>query len=264
MKTTVAAQQAATDPPGPPAGPGKLQEFCRTRRTGSGGWAALVLWLLALGLMGGCGGPSQQVLTAQALSQIKPQHPNQDLQQQLMLAANRAALVSYKDYRVGPEDQLEIQILGQDKLGRILRVNGQGEITMPLVGVVQVAGLTPQETEKRLAELSNARFLVNPQVSVEVKEFRHQRVAVTGAVGKPGPYEIIGPRTLLEVLSMAGGLSNRGTESAGDVINVIRHQNAPDLADSLKAGVGAAQPYAPKTETLTLDPGPLGLLRRLH
>jgi anaerobic magnesium-protoporphyrin IX monomethyl ester cyclase len=84
MKTTVAAQQAATDPPGPPAGPGKLQEFCRTRRTGSGGWAALVLWLLALGL-GGCGGPSQQVLTAQALSQIKPQHPNQDLQQQLLL-----------------------------------------------------------------------------------------------------------------------------------------------------------------------------------
>jgi polysaccharide export outer membrane protein len=257
MKTTVAAQQAATAPPGPPAGPGKLQGFCRTRRTGSGGWAVWVLWLLALGLMGGCGGPSQQVLQAQALSQIKPQHPNQDLQQQLMLAANRAALVSYKDYRVGPEDQLGIQILGQDKLGRILRVNGQGEITMPLVGVVQVAGLTPQETEKRLAELYNARFLVNPQVSVEVKEFRHQRVAVTGAVGKPGPYEIIGPRTLLEVLSMAGGLSNRGTESAGDVINVIRHQNAPDLADSLKAGVGAAQPYAPKTETLTLD------LRRL-
>jgi polysaccharide export outer membrane protein len=257
MKMTVAAQQTAKGPLGQPMGQGKLQEFCRPRWDGGGGWAVLVLWLLALGLIGGCGGPSQQVLTAQALAQIKPQHPNRDLQQQLMLAANRAALVSYKDYRVGPEDQLEIQILGQDKLGRILRVNGQGEITMPLVGVVQVAGLTPQEIEKRLEELYDARFLVNPQVSVEVKEFRHQRVAVTGAVGKPGPYEIIGPRTLLEVLSMAGGFSNRDSESAGDVINVIRHQNASDLADSLKAGSGASQPYTPKTETLTID------LRRL-
>jgi polysaccharide export outer membrane protein len=256
MKMTVAAQQAAEAPLGPRAEQGQLQEFCRTRRVG--GWAALLLWALALGVMGGCGGgPGQQVLATQTLAQIKPQHPNQDLQQQLMLAANRAALVSYKDYRVGPEDQLDIQILGQDKLGRTLRVNGQGEITMPLVGVVQVAGLTPQEIEKRLAELYDARFLVNPQVTVAVKEFRHQRVAVTGAVSKPGSYEIIGPRTLLEVLSMAGGLSNRGSESAGDVINVIRHQNAPDLVDHLKAGAGATQPYAPKTETMTID------LRRL-
>ena len=148
----------------------------------------MALWLISLGFMGGCGGPTQQVLTAQVLSQIKAPNPKKDLQQQLMLEANRAALVSYKDYRVGPEDQLEIEILGQDKLDRVLRVNGQGEITMPLVGVVKVAGLSPQEIEKRLAELYDARFLVNPQVTVEVKEFRHQRVAVTGAVGKPGPY----------------------------------------------------------------------------
>jgi polysaccharide export outer membrane protein len=179
-----------------------------------------------------------------------------------MAQATQASVINYKDYKVGPEDQLVVEIYGQDKLNRELRVNGQGQITMPLVGVVKVAGLTPQEIEKSLTELYDARFLVNPQITVEVKEFRHQRVAVTGAVAKPGSYEIIGPRTLLEVLSLAGGFANQGTHisggaQAGDVINVIRHQNAPDLlAKNVKGGT-ATQPFAPKTETMVID------LRRL-
>jgi polysaccharide export outer membrane protein len=182
------------------------------------------------------------------------------MQQQLMVQASRASLVNYRDYKVGPEDQLGVVIFGQDNLNRELRVNGQGEITMPLVGIVKVAGLTPQEIEKRLEELYNARFLVNPQITVTVREFRHQRVAVTGAVAKPGSYEIIGPRTLLEVLALAGGFSNQGSPTgggsqAGDVINVIRHQNAPDIATSMKAA--ASKPFSPKTETMVID------LRRL-
>ena len=110
---------------------------------------------------------------------------------------------------MGPEDLLAIEVYGQDKLSRTLRVSGQGDITMPLVGVVKVAGLTPQEIEKRLEELYDAQFLVNPQITVTVKEFRYQRVSVTGAVAKPGTYELIGPRTLLEVLSLAGGLGSQ-------------------------------------------------------
>jgi polysaccharide export outer membrane protein len=200
------------------------------------------------------------VLTAQALSKLQAPDPNKELQQQLMVQASQASLVNYKDYQVGPEDQLAIIIFGQEKLTRDLRVNGQGEIAMPLVGVVKVAGLTPSEVEKRLEELYNARFLVNPQITVTVKEYRHQRVAVTGAVAKPGSYEIIGPRTLLEVLSLAGGFSNLGSPTgggaqAGDVVDVIRHQNAPDVAKTMK--VGSSQPFTPKTETLVID------LRRL-
>lgn len=216
--------------------------------------------LVGSGLLVGCGGPSQQVLTHQALSQSQAPDPNKNLQNQLMVQATQASVGSYKDYKVGAEDQLAIVIYGQEKLNREIRVNGQGEITMPMVGVVKVGGMTPQEIEKRLAELYDAKYLVNPQITVGVKEFRHQRVAVTGAVAKPGAYEIIGPRTLLEVLSLAGGFSNLGTSTggaqAGDVVNVIRHQNAPDLAKTVKAGT-AAQPFAPKTETMVID------LRRL-
>jgi polysaccharide biosynthesis/export protein len=216
----------------------------------------IVLAVLGLGLLWGCAGPSQQALTAQVLAQKHTPDPNQDLQNQLMAQATQASLVNYKDYQVGPEDQLDIVVYGQDNLNRTLRINGQGEIIMPLVGSVKVAGMAPQEIEKRLMELYDARFLVNPQITVGVKEIRHQRVAVTGAVAKPGSYEIIGPRTLLEVLSLAGGFSNLGSGAqAGDVVNVIHRQNAPDLAKTTKAG--AVQPFAPKTETLVID------LRRL-
>lgn len=223
-------------------------------------WGVMVLGFSGLCLLWGCAGPSQQVLTAQALSQRQGPNPNQDLQNQLMVQTTQASLMSYKDYKVGPEDQLGILIYGQDKLNRELRVNGQGEITMPMVGVVKVGGMTAQEIEKRLVELYDAQFLVNPQITVEVKEFRHQRVAVTGAVAKPGSYEIIGPRTLLEVLSLAGGFSNLGSPTgggaqAGDVVNVIRHQNAPDVAISMKAA--SSKPFTPKTETMVID------LRRL-
>jgi len=223
-------------------------------------WMVLVLGFLGLSLLWGCGGPSQQVLTAQALSQRQAPDPKQALQNQLMIQATQASLVNYKDYKVGPEDQLTIEIYGHDRLNKEARINGQGEITLPLVGVVKVAGMTPQEIEKRLFELYDAKYLVNPQITVAVKEFRHQRVAVTGAVAKPGSYEIIGPRTLLEVLSLAGGFINQGYPTgggaqAGDVVNVIRHQNAPDIVDSMKAT--AAKPFSPKTETMVID------LRRL-
>jgi len=215
---------------------------------------SVVLVVAGICLVGGCAS-SSPVFSAQALSQMQASTPNKDMRQQLMLQASQSTLTNYKDYKVGPEDQLEIGIFGQEKLNRFPRVNGQGEITMPLVGMVKVGGLTPEQIEKRLAELYDAQFLVNPQVSVAVKEYRHQRVAVTGAVGKPGAIEIIGPRTLLEVLSLAGGISNLNTSAAGDVVNVIRHQNAPDLAKTVK--VDTLKPFSPNTETMVID------LRRL-
>ncbi len=220
-------------------------------------WGAAVI-LVFVSCLVGCGGAQvqQQALTAQALAQMKAPEPNRELQQQLMVQASQAFLAQNTDYRVGQEDLLVVTVFGQKDLDREVRVNGQGEISLPLVGLVKVAGLTTQEIEKRLQELYGSEYLVKPQVNVAVKEYRHQRVAVTGAVAKPGSYEIIGPRTLLEVLALAGGFANSpGAAQAGDTINIIRHQSAPDLAKAAKAGV--LQPFAPKTETIVID------LRRL-
>ena len=160
--------------------------------------------------------------------------------------------MDYQDYKVGPEDLLAISIFGQDTLSGEVRVNGQGMITMPLVGELKVVGLPPREIEKQLFTLyKEGQFLTNPQVKVTVKEYRHQRVVVSGAVAKPGAYEMIGPRTLLEIIGQAGGLSER----ASDVIQVIRSQSGPERTKALK--VASKEPFSPGTETIVID------LRRL-
>jgi polysaccharide biosynthesis/export protein len=143
-------------------------------------------------------------------------------------SASRPSQINPNDYVVGPEDLLDVQIFGQEDLNRQVRVDGEGEVTLPLVGAVKVAGFTPKSIEKRLMQAYGASYLRNPQINLAVKEYRHQRVSVTGAVDKPGYYEIIGPRKLLEILAMAGGLQDKGANSkAGDVIQVIREHGSP-------------------------------------
>lgn len=211
--------------------------------------------LMVAALLGpalGCGGNAVQFQPEQALAQVEGQKKQQDVQQRLLAQASRAALASFTDYEVGPEDLLDVQIFGQDNLNRQVRVNGQGEITLPLVGVVKVAGLSPQTIEKRLVEVYGSNYLRSPQVTVSVKEYRHQRVSVTGAVDKPGYYEMIGPRTLLEMLALAGGLQDKGTTAkAGDLVHVIRHQSAPQVAQAVRAA--PVQSFAPRAEPLVID-----------
>ncbi len=219
----------------------------------SGSWpkvGRLLVLLVWAAFLLGCGGSPGIRIPAQAL----PQGPSdkEELQKKILLQASRASLANYKDYRVGPEDLLVIDVYGQDKLKRELRVNGQGFISMPLVGPVKVAGLTTQEIQEQLEKLYGADFLRNPQVTVEVKEYHHQRVAVTGAVDKPGSYEIIGPRTLLEVLAMAGGFSGKPRAEPGDVIHVIRRQSAATKTASLK-GKEPETAAPPTSQTIVID-----------
>jgi polysaccharide export outer membrane protein len=142
--------------------------------------------------------------------------------------SSRSSKVNPNDYVVGPEDVLDVQFFGQEDLNRQVRVDGEGEVTLPLVGSVKVAGFTPKSIEKRLMAAYGARYLRDPQINLSVKEYRYQRVSVTGAVDKPGSYEIIGPRKLLEILAMAGGLQDKGANSkAGDVVQVIREHGSP-------------------------------------
>jgi polysaccharide export outer membrane protein len=210
----------------------------------------LVLALLWLAL--GCGGAQVQLQPEQLLAQVERHKIRHDNQQRLLAQASRTALASYTDYQVGPEDLLDIQIFGQDNLNREVRVNGQGEVTLPLVGAVKVAGLSPKSIEQRLGEVLGAKYVRDPQVTVSVKEYRHQRVSVTGAVDKPGSYEMICPRTLLEVLAMAGGLRDQGsTSKAGDVVHVIRHQSASQAAKSGRTAASSSP--IPRTETLVID-----------
>ena len=180
-----------------------------------------------------------------------PSSYNNQLLTQVMLQSPQSSSPSYKDYKVGAEDLLYIDVYGQDALKRELRVNGQGQISMPLVGAICVNGLTTQQIAQRLTDAYGTEFLRNPQITVEVKEFHHQRVGVTGAVAKPGYYDIIGPRTLLEVLAMAGGFSNKPGPEAGDVIHVMHHPNATSSPNSVKTA--SVRAYAPPAKTTVIN-----------
>jgi polysaccharide export outer membrane protein len=203
-------------------------------------------------VLAGCGASSGYVQQAQVVAQLEGRQKENQLQQQLLSQTGQASPVNYRDYQIGPEDLLEVQMFGHDNLNRQVRVNGQGAISLPLIGEIQVAGLSPQKLEKRLAEAYGSDFLRNPQLTVTVKEYRHQRVAVTGAVDKPGQYEMIGPRSLLEMLALAGGLQDKSGGKAGDVVHVIRRHSAPELQKT-----EGSRAYAPKAETVVID------LRRL-
>jgi len=118
--------------------------------------------------------------------------------------------VVLKDYKIGPTDVLKITVFGEPDLERSVRVAADGSISYPLVGRVEVVGLTPSELEDKLGKLLGDSYLVNPQVSVAVLEYNSQKVYVLGAVKEPGYYDLKGPTTILEIISRAGGITNEG------------------------------------------------------
>ncbi len=110
------------------------------------------------------------------------------------------------DYRIGRQDLLEIRVFDLDQLNQTVRVADDGSITLPLLGRLAVAGISKSELEALIARLLEARYVRDPQVTIFVKEYESKKIAVSGAVKKPGTYEMLGEKTLLEMISIAGGL----------------------------------------------------------
>jgi polysaccharide export outer membrane protein len=112
------------------------------------------------------------------------------------------------DYRIGAQDLLEVSVFGVDELTQEVRVNSNGQVSLPLIGAVMAGGRTIPELEQDIAGKLEEGYLQDPQVSVFVKEFTSQRVTLGGAVKKPGIYPITGKTTLLQAVSMAEGLTD--------------------------------------------------------
>ena len=110
------------------------------------------------------------------------------------------------DYRVGAQDLLEITVFGVSDLNRAVRVNSNGQISLPLIGGIHAGGKTIPELEQTIGERLAKLYLQNPQVTVFVKEFTSQRITLEGAVKTPGIYPITGKTTLLQAVAIAGGL----------------------------------------------------------
>jgi len=122
------------------------------------------------------------------------------------------------DYRVGAQDLLSISVFGVQDLTKEVRVNSNGQISLPLIGAVMAGGRTIPELEAELARKYSDGYLQKPQVSVFVKEFTSQRVTLEGAIAKPGIYPITGKTTLLQAIALAGGVDDKTADLGGIVL----------------------------------------------
>jgi polysaccharide biosynthesis/export protein len=141
-----------------------------------------------------------------------------------------SAAVPDADYILGPEDVIQIDVFDIPELKeKTVRVANDGQIALPLIGRVQAAGLTPDQLRNELADKWGENYLQDPQVTVFVKEFKAKPVSVIGAVEKPGLYRLTARRSLIEMLSMAGGFGKKNTSSAGRTVLITRKNGFKDL-----------------------------------
>jgi len=138
---------------------------------------------------------------------------------------------AYADELVlGGGDVVKISVYGNPDLAVETRVSESGYVTMPLVGQVGVAGLSAAMAETKIATmLQRGGFVKNPQVNLLVTALTSQQVSVLGQVNRAGRYPIDGPRSVLDLLALAGGISPDG----GDVVTVIRKRNGKVLKDQV-------------------------------
>ena len=137
-----------------------------------------------------------------------------------------ASLPAQGDYLIGKEDILEIIVWGHDDLKRVAPVSLEGMISFPLIGEIRAEGISTVALEKVIAAKLGEGYIVNPQVTATVKEYKSQRVFVMGEVNQPGTYSVTRENNILFVLSQAGG----PTKEAGEELVVIRPGRRVDRA----------------------------------
>ena len=134
-------------------------------------------------------------------------------------AASADGRLTASDLEVlGPHDLLEISVFDLDQFSRTVRVSDDGGITLPFIGRIEVTGLTRSALESRIATMLGDKYVNDPQVSVFVKEYESRKISVSGAVKTPSTLLLMGERTLLDVVSEAGGF----TDEVGPTVYVIR------------------------------------------
>ena len=122
------------------------------------------------------------------------------------LNAQTVADAPTADYVIGPEDVLDIAVWNSTELSRTVPVRPDGKISLPLLNDVQAAGLTPMQLRDALAKALTA-YIPTPTISIIVREVHSFKVTVIGEVKTPGRYELKSRSTVLDLLAIAGGLS---------------------------------------------------------
>jgi polysaccharide export outer membrane protein len=148
-------------------------------------------------------------------------------------------------------DLIQVNVFDSVELSGPLRVNSKGEVELPLGGAVSVRGLTAAEAGAAIAtRLKQAEILLDPHVTVLIIEYQSQGVTVTGEVKTPGVYPLLGNRTVLDMIALAGGLN----ENAGQIASVFHRDNPHDIRQ-VKLGVSVLTPSSIAESNFELLPG---------
>jgi len=180
----------------------------------------IVLFILLL--LNSCASNELQAKTQLELnaSAAKTEKLNSALTQKIAIASNNH---SASDYKIGPDDLLDIDTFQVQELKSTVRVSAQGFIKIPLVDKIKAGGLTVSELESYIAKKLE-QYVKEPVVSVFVKEYRSQQISVLGYVKNPSVYYATGQKYLLDMLSLAGGL----TPDAGSFCIIQRTVKSDD------------------------------------
>lgn len=136
-------------------------------------------------------------------------------------SAPPAGVTPPADYVIGAEDELSVIFWREMDMSAEVTVRPDGKISLPLLNDVQASGLTPEQLRLAVTEAAG-KFVADPTVTVVVRVINSRRVFITGQVGKPGPYPLTSPTTVLQLLALAGGVAEF---AKSDQIQVMRTEN---------------------------------------
>jgi len=159
------------------------------------------------------------------------------------VAASPGAPSDATDYKLVPNDVIQVTVFQEDDLNSMLRISRNGSITFPLIGVLNVTGKTPHEAADVIRAALAKDYLVNPQVNVTVAQYAPKRFTVLGQVQRPGAYDLPDRDsfTLIEAIGMAGGytrIADSGRITLKRIIDgkeSVVHLNAKKMANSASA-----------------------------
>jgi len=157
------------------------------------------------------------------------------------------------EYRISTGDSLEISLYGEPDMKQVTRVSEEGVITYPFLGSLEVGGLTPQEAEKKIEELLGKEYFVNPQVRITIKSYA--KFNILGEVRRPGSYEISGPMTVIDAISIAGGFTDIASQNG---VRIVRKQGDKSriikvpVKHILKTGDNSKNVYIKKGDTIVV------------
>lgn len=150
-----------------------------------------------------------------------------------------AGLAGAADILLGPGDVVKASVYGSPDLAVETRVSESGTLTFPLLGEVQVGGLSTQQAEKKIGGLlEKGGYLKKAQVNLLITTLASQQVSVLGQVNRPGRYPVDGKRKVLDLLALAGGIGNEG----GDMVTLVRTRDGQttretiDVVDMVRKG----------------------------